>query len=1067
MAQLFKKRRLENKARDFKIPNFKLKIAEIEKWNKSYKEGSLQKKTESQCEQAFNQSFFEVILGYTPFPAYEYTYEPKADVEATGQKPDAVLAYFQKDGETPNRVGAVVEIKDVNVTLDRPQKRKNPETPIQQGFRYKGQYKRCDFVIAANFYDIRLLKDNQLDYQQWTLDSLVDPKDDYLNFRTFYFLLCAENLLAKRGDSRTESLLSEIRVEQSIITKKFYAEYKALRKVLIKNIFDNNEEARSKEKFYEIAVEKSQKIIDRLVFVAFCEDLDLLPENTLLTVVKHAQNSFSNVWDTMKGFFNAVDSGSIKLGIPNGYNGELFKPDPILDNLKIDDVICEKFLEIGNYDFSEDLSVNILGHIFEQSISDLEELKAVGTSEVVDEKKSKRKKDGIFYTPEYIVDYIVRNSVGAYLQEKEAEILEKNKVKDDINDKNYQKRLQKAYLEYREVLKNIKVLDPACGSGAFLVNVFDFLLSENERVGEILGLNKGVADFSSVYKSILQNNIYGVDLNPESVEITKLSLWLKTAQKGKKLATLDKNIKCGNSLIDDPVVAGARAFKWEEEFKDIMDKGGFDIVVGNPPYVRVQHLPEDDSKYFFKNYKSPSGKFDLSILFFELALKISKERGVCSFISSSQWMQTNYGKNIRGIISNGLINIVDFGALPVFLDASTYPAIFNFSRKKQNKFIYKLISKTSDLNYFGIERAPEITVNTSKLNAEPWNISGIDLLNIIDRNKIQFSKLGKVAPSFIGALTGMDKAFVVNKETIESENLEKELILPYGFRGDEISSFCKVNTNYYVIYPYENIEGKTILIDEKQLSSKYPNILSYLSTFKEDLQQRLDSRKKYAEGIQWYRYLRPGNFEYIRPKKLLIKGVSKKMIVGFLDEKSAFNGANCPAVIPFSSQDINYFIAILNSKLITYFLNQICPKKLGGYFRYNAKNIASIPVIQPSANIRKLADNLVSKISKDSENKIDLKNKFFTILKHEYQIDKIPRKLQKHWELDFDEFVKQLKIKKLSLDAKSELLDFFEKNKSAILELKTKIDTTDRAIDQMVFDLYGLTEKEVEIVLNN
>jgi len=205
--------------------------------------------------------------------------------------------------------------------------------------------------------------------------------------------------------------------------------------------------------------------------------------------------------------------------------------------------------------------VNILGHIFEQSISDIEQLKGellgeeITTDELVEKKESKRKKDGIFYTPEYIVDYIVQNSLMVYLEEKENECLAKYKKENE------------AYQAYQHILQNIKVLDPACGSGAFLVKVFDYLYAENKRVGQIV---KSLFDDDEIYKSILRNNIYGVDLNPESVEITKLSLWLKSAQKGKKLNNLDDNIKCGNSLIDDPAVAGERAFDWQKEFSDIM-----------------------------------------------------------------------------------------------------------------------------------------------------------------------------------------------------------------------------------------------------------------------------------------------------------------------------------------------------------------------------------------------------------------------------------------------------------------------------------------------------------------
>ena len=1026
MAQLFKKRRLENKAQNFEIPDFEAKIEEIKKWERSYIDGSLKKKNESQCEQAFNQSFFEKVLGYTPMPADEYTYEPKANVEATGQKPDAVLAYFQKDGTIPNRVGAVVEIKDVNVPLDRPQKRKNPETPIQQGFRYKGQYKRCDFVIATNFYDIRLLKDNQLDYQQWTLSSLVDPKSDYLNFRTFYYLLCADNLLAKRGDSKTESLLSEIRVEQKNITDSFYAEYKGLRKELIKDIVRNN--SVHKEQFSEV-VEKSQKIIDRLVFVAFCEDLDLLPENTLGKVIKHAQNGLSNVWDTMKGFFNAVDCGSIKLGIPDGYNGELFKPDSTLDTFKISDEICEKFLEIGKYDFSEDLSVNILGHIFEQSISDLEELKAIGSTEdLIDPKKSKRKKDGIFYTPEYIVDYIVRNSVGTYLLEKEAEILEKHGVKEKINDKTYQKRLQKAYLEYREVLKNIKVLDPACGSGAFLVNVFDFLLAENERVGEILGLNKGIADFSSVYKAILQNNIYGVDLNPESVEITKLSLWLKTAQKGKKLATLNQNIKCGNSLIDDPEIAGERAFKWEDEFKDILSQGGFDVVVGNPPYVFARgNFSEKEKEFYSKNYQSSEYQVNLFVLFSEKAISLVRNSSFVGFIIPNTLLKISSISKLRKFMlkSGSIKQIIQF---------------FGYSFPNVSVETITFIFKKGAVH----EKVKVIDIET------PEDLHGMDY-KLIDQKPWQ-----EDAECRFQVEMTTETINIINKIRNNSFNLEDKFDVKAGLKAYESG---KGN-------PKQSPEDvKNRIYDSN--SSQGENTYRYLEGKDVEAYFTMWSRTwlKYGEMLA-----APRTFNMFSEPRILIREITRKhprsLICTYCDE-TYLNNLSIVNILSRnkSNTDLKTLLLILSSSLLSFYFQKNTPKSDRKMFpKIILKDLKQFPIKLPE-NCDIFVDKADLMISMNKEF-YEKNTKFIKLLQHEYQLEKISRKVEKYWDLDFDEFVKQLKLKDLSLEAKSELLDFFEKNKNEALELKNKIDTTDNEIDELVFDLYELTNEEKELIRN-
>jgi REP element-mobilizing transposase RayT len=275
------------------------------------------------------------------------------------------------------------------------------------------------------------------------------------------------------------------------------------------------------------------------------------------------------------------------------YNGGLFAPDEILDNIKInDDILSRHTVSLSNYDFESDVSVNILGHIFEHSLGEIENMQAkiARTAEHVPPHLadslntkgkhvphaiSKRKKDGVFYTPKYITKYIVENTVGKLCQEKKIEL--------DIQEAEYEKERkgrQKATLkkltqkldDYRKWLLQITICDPACGSGAFLNQALEFLIAEHRYIDELQAKLFGASMIlSEVENSILENNLYGVDINEESVEIAKLSLWLRTAQKGRKLTTLNNNIKCGNSLIDDPNVAGEKAFNWQNEFPSIFE----------------------------------------------------------------------------------------------------------------------------------------------------------------------------------------------------------------------------------------------------------------------------------------------------------------------------------------------------------------------------------------------------------------------------------------------------------------------------------------------------------------
>lgn len=439
MARLFGENRLGELANKIDTDDIKEFTEIIKTWHNDYYNGSLKKDKETSREQAYNQDFFIKILGFIEKPASPYSLEPKATTEK-GQLPDAVLSYTDTSKEIIN-IAAVVELKGANIELDRPQRREGNMSPVQQGFKYKTQYRNCPFVIVSNFWEFRLYRDNLLDYEVWTLDDLVEPKHDYLKFKTWYVLLKKDNFISISGPSKTEELLSDIRIEQEEIGKKYYKIYKGIRIELLRDIYKNNAHIR---KDIDTGIEKTQKIIDRIVFTCFAEDKGLLPDNTLQRVLKAAETSAfgGSLWNTLKGFFEAVDTGSKKLEIPHGYNGGLFKRDDELNNLQISDEPLRTVLELGAYNFKNDLSVTILGHIFEQSISDLEEIKnKVNESKNLEAlSQGRRRKDGIFYTPDYIVRYIVDNSLGIYLREQEEKCKEEFGLKGDINDKNYEKR---------------------------------------------------------------------------------------------------------------------------------------------------------------------------------------------------------------------------------------------------------------------------------------------------------------------------------------------------------------------------------------------------------------------------------------------------------------------------------------------------------------------------------------------------------------------------------------------------------------------------------------------------
>lgn len=616
------------------------------KWAENLERGIYDSETQNDGE--FIQRILIDVLGYVGSSDGAQWTVAKNQPVGKGNV-DVALGTFTADSAA---ILAPLELKGAKTRdLDAIMAGRN-KTPVQQAWEYAMDAKGAQWVLVSNYREIRLyaLGYGRKDYEAFDLATLIKPE----NYARFILLLSAQNLLG----GKTLSLLKESEQAEKDITDDLYKDYKALRANLIKTIGKDNPDKDPLD-----IIRYTQTILDRILFVAFAEDKGLLPDKTLEKAFE-AVNPFNPtpVWENFKGLFHAINKGNAALNIP-GYNGGLFADDPDLHSLNISDELCEGFKKIGEYDFDSEISVNILGHIFEQSITDLEELKAEaeGDTSAFDKKKGKRKKDGIFYTPPYITRYIVEQAVGGWLADRRKEIgfdtlpvlsdvdfesikiTGKRKIKHERN-KNIAAHIA-AWEAYKAALSQIKVLDPACGSGAFLNEVFDYLKNEGQTINnELARLTGDQTDLFRWDTHILANNIYGVDLNRESVEITKLSLWLKTANRNEKLTYLENNIKVGNSLIDDPAIAGDLAFNWHTEFAEIMDAGGFDVVVGNPPYGI--NISEVEKAYYKENYPLTSYKINLYILFIERMFKLFNG-AIVHFIVPKSLLFNSYFKTIR------------------------------------------------------------------------------------------------------------------------------------------------------------------------------------------------------------------------------------------------------------------------------------------------------------------------------------------------------------------------------------------------------------------------------------
>jgi type I restriction-modification system DNA methylase subunit len=515
---------------------------------------------EEQFQEGFLRELFVSILGYTlnPQPNFNLTTELKNI--ANSKKADGAI--LKGDDAT-----AVIELKGTDTTdLDK------IET---QAFGYKNHHPKCKYVITSNFEKLRFYIQNAVDHLDFDLFKLTREQ-----FALLWLCLAKDNLLSDLPLKIKESSV----LQEESITKKLYADYSKFRAAIYNNLVKNNPET---DKL--LLFKKTQKLLDRFLFIFFAEDRLLVPPNSISQIIEKWKDDVDfgdgkPLYDTFKKYFHVLNVGRPKSGNRQeiyAYNGGLFKPDEVLDNIAIDDDILYKHTQrLSNYDFETDVDVNILGHIFEHSLGEIEsiaaDISAAGGHAPLSPFVDRRKKDGIFYTPKYITKYIVENTVGKLCEEKRVElvIVDEDYAKGRKNRKKELVRaLDKKLEDYRNWLLSLTILDPACGSGAFLNQALDFLIIEHRKIDELRGqLLGGALIFSDITTDILEKNIYGVDLNEESVEIAKLSLWLRTAQKGRKLNTLSNNIKCGNSLIDDPEVAGEKAFNWQNEFPDIFRK---------------------------------------------------------------------------------------------------------------------------------------------------------------------------------------------------------------------------------------------------------------------------------------------------------------------------------------------------------------------------------------------------------------------------------------------------------------------------------------------------------------
>jgi hypothetical protein len=836
---------------------------------------------------------------------------------------------------------------------------------VQQGFKYRPQYRGCEFVIVSNFYEFRLYNDNQLDYETWTLDDLVDPADDYLTFRVFYLLLASSRFVAPVGKTPTQEMLLDIRGKQEEIGRQFYSDYRDARARLISSIWLLNG-----DRGFEPAtvIEKAQKVVDRIVFACFAEDRGLLPEKTVARVLRDGEaSSFGSLWSTFRSFFEAIDQGSAKLGIANGFNGGLYAKDDVLDSMKIGDSALRDLANLSRYNFVEDLSVSILGHIFEQSISDLEVIQnaATATGSLTESSLSQRKMGGIYYTPEAAVRSIVDESLGRYLRAAEEQFIRDNKLRGTVGEKRYAELERAAYMQYQEFLHNIRVLDPACGSGAFLVGALDYLAAEHQRIAQILG--EDLLTGEDFIKEILQQNLFGVDVNASSVEITKLSLWLKSARKGQKLTTLDANIRCGNSLISDASVAGDHAFSWENEFPKVFGDGGFDVVIGNPPYVdsetMVQTSPSERA-FITGAFTSASGNWDLFVPFYQRAFDITNRGGICSMIVPNKIISAPYAQALREYVERhgSLVSITDVSRDGIF-DVDVYPVIVTTRRTPSAKSV-EIASGLGSHNDVAQVELPG-----------GGNWAGL------------FHAAQPTATRPLSEIATLHSAAAVAEAYALREVLE-----------DDASSATKLKViNTGTIDPYS--------VDWALWPMKYIK-QAYTAPVVSEL--NLPKPKAWLNGPM-----------------IAVAGMARRVEAVVSEPHTYLPAKSTVVVVPGSELDAYGLVALLNSAPFSerfVAANQFSGMA-GGYLTITKKNLGTAPI---PADLSKVASELnrLGRFATDQRN--ELYNKTATlrsVLLSEFGDIAWSKRLLRWWELDFPEYSAAIGVS-MTLERKAELVKF-------------------------------------------
>lgn len=864
----------------------------------------------------------------------------------------------------------------------------------------------------------------------------------------------AESTKGKRGTAEVDSV--------------FLKEIEAWRDELARNIALRNPRLSQRELNFAV-----QRTIDRIIFLRICEDR-AIETYCQLQVLCNGMHVYKRLCELFQRADQRYNSGLFHF---EKEKERLEPPDDLTLGLSIDDkplkeIIKNLYYPDSPYEFSV-LPADILGQVYEQFLGKVIRLTPAHHA-VVEDKPEVKKAGGVYYTPTYIVDYIVKNTIGKFVGETSSSAPRSSTEALDgyMGSSPLDKRPTPQILTPKQAAK-LRILDPACGSGSFLIGAYQYLLDWHRDWHVNDGAEKHTKQIyqgpggdwrltTAERKRILLNNIYGVDIDPQAVEVTKLSLLLKVLEgeseqtlttqfrlfHERALPDLGRNIKCGNSLIGPDFCAGQQmsllddeeryrinAFDWKTEFTDIIKGGGFDAVIGNPPYIRIQTMKEWaplEVEIYKERYKAAgSGNYDIYVVFVEKALSLLNARGRFGFILPHKFFNAQYGEALRSLISRGkhLAHVVHFGDQQVFRGASTYTCLMFLDKAGTDECRFV---KVDDLNAWrGEGKSNEGAVPLATLSAAEWNFS-------VGRSAALFEKLSKIPLKlgqvsekiFQGLITGADPVFILDTlgggryfshATGQEHRLEEELMHPLCKGSVNIRRYNINQLTRAILFPYRVVNANAQLLSVDELSENYPSVWHYLLTNRRALESRERGKWKHDK---WYAFGRSQNLSEMEQRKILTPSIAKRASFT-LDSRGLFyflgsgggGGGGYGIILKAEHQLANeYILGILNSTLLDAYLKSYSSPFRGGYYAFNKQYIEHLPV--HSINFTNAADKT----------------------RHERMVSLVEQML---------EFNEKLSVAKT------------EHEKTT---LERGLEATDVQIDQLVYELYELTEDEIRIV---